>query len=1314
MAFPNYTEVNPFSVGGHGDDLEVGPRSAGDLVVAIFAVSSGGVASIAPLDGASWTKLAENPSGMTLSVWAVVAPSSSASSASCQVSLSDTNERFRALSTVVVGSDAHNSGLNAIAVSSFFSATTAFADPPSLNPGWGAEDILWIAATAYSGEGSISFYPPNYTDGVNRTGTDVSYAAAFRKLTASSENPGSFGLPGVTLWRAVTIAIRPSQNTPPTADAGPDQEVSVGDIVNLDGTGSHDAEDGTNLSYEWTVLDDGGTGLTDEDINNADTATPSFVAPELPDITDLASGGTITLEDGWRYHTFTSDGTFTANIDIPNAEWLIVAGGGPGGGGVTSNAGGGGGGGGGVVTGSGPLSAGTYGVTVGEGGVPHENNGENSSIDGVGTAIGGGHGARSGGSPYAPGNGGSGGGASPGVNGGNPGTGTAGQGHDGGGIGAGGTEASGGGGGAGAPGGDTGPNARDPGDGGDGIEWPPGSGNYYGGGGGGSNGTGGGGGFVSAGGLGGGGRGHSGTGNAEDGAPNTGGGGGGSRSGTPGSGGSGIVIVRYQAPEEAKITIQLKVTDSGGLTDTDTVVITVLGGPVRGQASIDATGTIASTAKVRARASATVLGEGDISASAKVGAKGAASVSGQGTISASGSRIRRYRPGQPLHWLGGPIDVRVEIDTGLTGATFGIWDQSLWGAATWGAQDPDWTDITEFVEQVTIDQGKERWEQRFGAGVAQIVLDNTRGYFTPEILGPFHLPFRPGRRIRVVAIPDPTADPHSEDYKVPLFTGTIDSSNDSYDEAGWNIRTVLNCVDFMALWQANNPPALENPTGVQSTDERVEAALDRVGVSGWPEDLRDIQEGLHTMQTSDLAQPTAEECHRAAEAEGGAFFCSKDGKATFKAREWLKGGVTEEDQVTETYTTSATWTVPADVFFVQVECWGGGGGGGAADAGPIGYPMGGGGGGGYARRTISVTPGETLTITVGKGGAGGVASAYSSGDPAYSGKPGGNTSVYRGSTRLIEAFGGREGSVAGGRGGGGYAPGGVVRNGGDGGSRHTASEGGGGGGGSAGGPSSAGLPGQDGGASNGGAGGANTSGGGAGGNGGNVGSTPEVTGGKPGSAPGGGGGGSGQDTTSDQGNGGAGADGQVVLTYTPTPAPTDPRSIQVQGYLGYDDSELPEDAVRAPVLDFRVSWEMARIRNDIQFSRVGGSVQHKWDDSSIAAFGRRSYRRLDLYNNSDEQVALLAERALAAWKDSRLRVDAVTIGANQDPLNEDRNRLLWDSQFGDLLAVKVKTPYGWEYEKEVHIMGIRHLITPNDWIVTFTLDDAATFQQEED
>src|SRR5690606_5107161 len=82
---------------------------------------------------------------------------------------------------------------------------------------------------------------------------------------------------------AVTIAIRPRQNTAPVADAGEDQEVHAGDLVQLDGSGSSDAEDGTNLTYEWTVLDDGGTGLTTGDLEDADTATPTFVAPSVPE-----------------------------------------------------------------------------------------------------------------------------------------------------------------------------------------------------------------------------------------------------------------------------------------------------------------------------------------------------------------------------------------------------------------------------------------------------------------------------------------------------------------------------------------------------------------------------------------------------------------------------------------------------------------------------------------------------------------------------------------------------------------------------------------------------------------------------------------------------------------------------------------------------------------------------------------------------------------------------------------------------------------------------------------------------------------------
>ena len=64
-------------------------------------------------------------------------------------------------------------------------------------------------------------------------------------------------------------------NSPPTANAGPDQNVQENTTVNLDGTGSSDA-DGDTLSFSWTQTGGNNVGLT-----GANTATPSFTAPNV-------------------------------------------------------------------------------------------------------------------------------------------------------------------------------------------------------------------------------------------------------------------------------------------------------------------------------------------------------------------------------------------------------------------------------------------------------------------------------------------------------------------------------------------------------------------------------------------------------------------------------------------------------------------------------------------------------------------------------------------------------------------------------------------------------------------------------------------------------------------------------------------------------------------------------------------------------------------------------------------------------------------------------------------------------------------------
>lgn len=74
----------------------------------------------------------------------------------------------------------------------------------------------------------------------------------------------------------------------------------------------------------------------------------------------------------------------------------------------------------------------------------------------------------------------------------------------------------------------------------------------------------------------------------------------------------------------------------------------------------------------------------------------------------------------------------------------------------------------------------------------------------------------------------------------------------------------------------------------------------------------------------------------------------------------------------EIFTQSGTWTPIDGITEVQVECWGGGGGGGGMSGSPRGAS--GGGGGAYARKKITVIPGNTYTYTVGAAGTAGGAS----------------------------------------------------------------------------------------------------------------------------------------------------------------------------------------------------------------------------------------------------------------------------------------------------------------------------------------------------
>ena len=133
---------------------------------------------------------------------------------------------------------------------------------------------------------------------------------------------------------------------------------------------------------------------------------------------------------------------------------------------------------------------------------------------------------------------------------------------------------------------------------------------------------------------------------------------------------------------------------------------------------------------------------------------------------------------------------------------------------------------------------------------------------------------------------------------------------------------------------------------------------------------------------------------------------------------------------TTTYPTagSFSYVVPAGVTSITTTIVGGGGGGGGQDAGG-GDTWGGGGGGSggyYSNQTVAVTPGETLTITVGGGG-------YAGYDGYWRGCPGqglnvpaangASSQLNRGATVILQATGGVRGNQAPGGDNGPGAPG---------------------------------------------------------------------------------------------------------------------------------------------------------------------------------------------------------------------------------------------------------------------------------------------------
>jgi len=180
-------------------------------------------------------------------------------------------------------------------------------------------------------------------------------------------------------------------------------------------------------------------------------------------------------------------------------------------------------------------------------------------------------------------------------------------------------------------------------------------------------------------------------------------------------------------------------------------------------------------------------------------------------------------------------------------------------------------DVTQYVKSISTDRGKSRELDRYTAGQATVVFDNTRRIFDPTYAAsPFYGEIVPHRKIRISV------------GGLYVFVGIIDDWNLNYNSS-LQSEAEANASDAFAVL-ANQ--TLQNDTFLADySGNRVTQVLDDPTIS-WPIQDRSIETG-DAYLTEDIlpADTNALTYLQSIEtSEPGQLFISKSGNVTFQAR----------------------------------------------------------------------------------------------------------------------------------------------------------------------------------------------------------------------------------------------------------------------------------------------------------------------------------------------------------------------------------------------------------------------------------------------
>ncbi len=180
-------------------------------------------------------------------------------------------------------------------------------------------------------------------------------------------------------------------------------------------------------------------------------------------------------------------------------------------------------------------------------------------------------------------------------------------------------------------------------------------------------------------------------------------------------------------------------------------------------------------------------------------------------------------------------------------------------------------DVTNLVQSVAIQRGKNRQLDQFDSGLANIVFNNNDRTFDPEYaLSPYAGQIVPKRQVRISS------------GGIVQFAGLVDDWNLTYAPNGDSTASAA-CSDATSSFATQTIATRTN--SVQKSGERINAILDLPEIN-WPSTLRDIDTGLMTLGADTIADNTnALSYLRLVErSEPGAFFIGKSGNVIFRDR----------------------------------------------------------------------------------------------------------------------------------------------------------------------------------------------------------------------------------------------------------------------------------------------------------------------------------------------------------------------------------------------------------------------------------------------